>query len=54
MKTLGIHSGGMVLTERPEVLSPLLDLLGDEGFRREVESLGGYDASEMGRSVREG
>jgi putative molybdopterin biosynthesis protein len=44
----------LVLTERPEVLSPLLELLGDEGFRREVESLGGYDASEMGRSVREG
>ncbi|MFL6042922.1 MAG: molybdopterin biosynthesis protein [Gaiellales bacterium] len=44
----------LVLTERPEVLSPLLDLLGDEGFRREVESLGGYDASEMGRSVPEG
>ena len=44
----------LVLTERAEVLDPLLGLLDDEAFRREVESLGGYDASEMGSSVPEG
>ena len=32
----------------------LLEVLSDQGFRRRVEELGGYDASEMGRVVWEG
>jgi putative molybdopterin biosynthesis protein len=44
----------LVLTERAEVLDPLFELLADERFRREVEELGGYDASEMGQPVAEG
>lgn len=35
------------------LLRPLLDLLGRQDFRREVEALGGYDASEMGHLVAE-
>jgi putative molybdopterin biosynthesis protein len=34
------------------VLAPLLALLEDADFRTEVEALGGYDASEMGRRIR--
>jgi putative molybdopterin biosynthesis protein len=34
------------------VLEPLLALLEDDGFRAEVEALGGYDTAEMGRRVR--
>jgi putative molybdopterin biosynthesis protein len=32
-----------------ELLAPLLDALSSETFRAEVEALGGYDASQMGR-----
>jgi molybdopterin molybdotransferase/putative molybdopterin biosynthesis protein len=35
-----------------ELLSPLWSLLESEDFRRSVEELGGYDASEMGRRIR--
>lgn len=38
---------------RSPLLRPLLDLLGRQDFRREVEALGGYDASEMGCVVAE-
>jgi putative molybdopterin biosynthesis protein len=41
----------LVIPERSPVLDPLFDLLGDRGFAREVEALGGYDASEMGEPV---
>jgi molybdopterin molybdotransferase/putative molybdopterin biosynthesis protein len=34
------------------VLEPLLALLGDDGFRADVDALGGYDTAEMGRRVR--
>ena len=36
-----------------ELLQPLLALIGSEEFRNEVEALGGYDASDMGRVVAE-
>lgn len=36
-----------------EVLAPLLEIIRGPEFRREVEALGGYDASEMGRIVAE-
>jgi putative molybdopterin biosynthesis protein len=39
-------------THDEPVLRPLLDLLGDDRFRAEVEALGGYSAEEMGRRVR--
>jgi putative molybdopterin biosynthesis protein len=32
-----------------DLLAPLLTIVRSEAFRREVESLGGYDASEMGK-----
>jgi putative molybdopterin biosynthesis protein len=41
----------LVIPERSPVLEPLFDLLADERFAREVEELGGYDASEMGDAV---
>jgi hypothetical protein len=40
-----------VLGARPAVLDPLLELMDDAAFRRDVEALGGYSASEMGRLV---
>jgi len=41
----------LVIPERTPVLEPLFDLLADGSFAREVEALGGYDASEMGDAV---
>jgi putative molybdopterin biosynthesis protein len=41
----------LVVPEPAPVLEPLFELLGDEGFRRVVEALGGYDAGEMGREI---
>jgi putative molybdopterin biosynthesis protein len=35
-----------------ELLAPLWELLGSPGFRAEVDALGGYDTSEMGRRIR--
>jgi molybdopterin molybdotransferase/putative molybdopterin biosynthesis protein len=34
------------------VVAPLWELLGDAGFRRQVEALGGYSTAEMGRRIR--
>ena len=34
-------------------LAPLLEIVRGADFRRDVEALGGYDASEMGRVVAE-
>ena len=36
-----------------ELLAPFLDLMGSDAFRSEVEALGGYDVSSMGRVVAE-
>ncbi|MGH7405943.1 MAG: molybdopterin biosynthesis protein, partial [Candidatus Methylomirabilales bacterium] len=36
---------------RDPLLTPLLDLITSEGFKQEVEALGGYDTSETGRVV---
>jgi len=36
-----------------DLLAPLLEIIRGPDFRREVEALGGYDASEMGRVVAE-
>jgi len=36
---------------RDPLLRPLLDLITSEGFKQEVEALGGYDTSETGRVV---
>ena len=36
-----------------ELLHPLLSLIRGPEFRRQVEALGGYDASEMGEVVGE-
>ena len=36
-----------------EFLKPLLSLIGDQQFKSEVEALGGYDTSAMGRVVAE-
>jgi putative molybdopterin biosynthesis protein len=36
-----------------ELLAPLLEIVRGAGFRRDVEALGGYDCSEMGRMVAE-
>ncbi len=36
-----------------DMLAPLLEVIRGEDFRRQVEALGGYDASEMGRVVAE-
>jgi len=36
-----------------ELLAPLLAIIRGDEFRREVEALGGYDASEMGRVLHE-
>jgi len=36
-----------------ELLRPLLELIRGEGFRRQVEALGGYDVSRMGEVVAE-
>jgi putative molybdopterin biosynthesis protein len=36
-----------------DLLAPLLEVIRGPGFRQEVEALGGYDASEMGRIVAE-
>jgi putative molybdopterin biosynthesis protein len=36
-----------------ELLSALLEIIASEDFRRQVEALGGYDASEMGRVLYE-
>jgi putative molybdopterin biosynthesis protein len=36
---------------RDPLLRPLLDLISSEGFKQEVEALGGYDTSETGRVV---
>ena len=36
-----------------ELLRPLLDLIRGDQFRRQVEALGGYDTSEMGKIVGE-
>jgi putative molybdopterin biosynthesis protein len=41
----------LVIARRDPVLDPLFQLLADESFRHDVESLGGYDATEMGRPV---
>jgi putative molybdopterin biosynthesis protein len=35
-----------------ELLAPLWELLGSSAFRAEVDSLGGYDTTEMGRTIR--
>jgi putative molybdopterin biosynthesis protein len=35
-----------------ELLAPLWDLLASAEFRAEVDALGGYDTSEMGRAIR--
>jgi len=43
----------LVMLERPAITRPLLELMEDPAFRSEVEALGGYDASEMGRSIPE-
>jgi putative molybdopterin biosynthesis protein len=34
-----------------ELLAPLLEVIGSDAFRQEVEALGGYDASDMGREL---
>ena len=34
------------------ILAPLWDLLGDAQFRSQVEALGGYSTSDMGRRIR--
>jgi putative molybdopterin biosynthesis protein len=36
-----------------ELLAPLMELLGDEAFRRAVESLPGYDVGPMGKVIAE-
>ena len=35
-----------------ELLAPLWDLLASDGFRAQVDALGGYDTTEMGRRIR--
>ena len=35
-----------------ELLAPLWDLLASDGFRAQVDALGGYDTTEMGRPIR--
>jgi molybdopterin molybdotransferase/putative molybdopterin biosynthesis protein len=35
-----------------ELLAPLWDLLASAGFRAQVDALGGYDTTEMGRRIR--
>jgi putative molybdopterin biosynthesis protein len=35
-----------------ELLAPLWELLASAEFRAEVDALGGYDTSEMGRAIR--
>jgi putative molybdopterin biosynthesis protein len=39
-------------TAETELLAPLWELLADPAFRSEVDALGGYDTSEMGRRIR--
>jgi putative molybdopterin biosynthesis protein len=34
-----------------ELLAPLLEVIRSTAFRQEVEALGGYDASDMGRAL---
>ena len=35
-----------------ELLAPFWELLASPDFRAEVDALGGYDTSEMGRAIR--
>jgi putative molybdopterin biosynthesis protein len=35
-----------------DLLAPLWDLLASPDFRAEVDALGGYDTTEMGRTIR--
>jgi putative molybdopterin biosynthesis protein len=41
----------LVMAPGEPAVGPLLALLGDDGFKREVEALGGYATEETGRRI---
>ena len=49
---IAIEPYDLVIPSREPVLEPLFRLLDDDDFRAEIESLGGYDTTQMGKKIR--